>query len=126
MLSPPEVAKPFASTTERAAARAEFVRLGRLVEQVVAAADGSPLPAWLETELARPLPGSRERPGVRLQRYRSVFAEELTALQEALVAERLRALDDATLRTGRYLAQRLLASLLDCSLEQLRSRLPEH
>lgn len=124
MLTPPDVGTPIASTGERAAARADFLRLAQLVEQVVAATDGSSLPAWLKAEVAKPLRGFQGRPEERLQRYRAIFAEELDALQEALVAERLGPLDDLALRMGRYLAQRLLASLLDCSTDKLSIRLP--
>jgi|BarGraNGADG00212_1021973.scaffolds.fasta_scaffold10162_3 hypothetical protein len=125
MPSPPDIEKPFASAKERREAHAEFVRLAELARQIVLAADGAVTPpAWLATELTKPLRGFQEPPEIRLQRYRSLFAEELEALGEALSTERERPLDDASLRTARYLAQRLLASLLDSPVGDLGDRLP--
>ncbi len=124
MPSPPDIDKPFASTEERNAARVDFLRLGAFIEHVLAASEGASPEAWLSSQLARPLRGFQESPQNRLQRYRSVFAEELEALKGAIHNERLQPLDDASLRAGRYLAQRLLASLLDCTTTELQARLP--
>ena len=124
MPSPPDVAKPFASKDERAAAHADLVLLGELVQHVVSAADGAAPQAWLAAELAKPLRGVDESPRDRLNRYRVIFAEELATLSDAVASERQRPLGDASLRAGRYLAQRLLASLLDCPVGDLHERLP--
>lgn len=122
-MPPPDIDKPFASANERAEARADFVQLGELVQQVVSATEGV-TPAWLGMELAKPLRGVRESPQDRLNRYGVIFAEELSTLKEALARERQRELGDASLRAARYLAQRLLASLFDCPVGELHDRLP--
>lgn len=124
MPSPPDIDKPFASTEERRAARTDFLRLGALIEHVLAVSEGAPSQAWLSIQLASPLRGFQESPADRLQRYRSIFAEELEALGDAIDNERRLPLNDASLRAGRYLAQRLLASLLDCTTAELEDRLP--
>lgn len=122
MPKPPELGKPFANATERAQARSNFLRLGSLLEQVTAAASGSPIPTWLDAELSKPLRGFREPPERRLNRYHAVFADELHALTDALDAQRRNRLDDSALRAANYLAQRLLASLLDCRIDELPAR----
>jgi hypothetical protein len=122
MPSPPEIAKPFANPMERDTARADFRQFGGLLESVMTAASGGPIPTWLNAELSKPLRGFRESPQDRLNRYRIVFAEELQAAAEALEAERQNQLDDSLLRAANYLAQRLLASLLDCGLDEVAAR----
>ena len=122
MPSPPEIAKPFANPMERDTTRATFVRLGGLLEDVMSAAGGGPIPLWLNAELSKPLRGFRESPQDRLNRYRIVFAEELQTAAEALEAERQNQLDDSALRAANYLVQRLLASLLDCGLDEVAAR----
>jgi hypothetical protein len=119
MPSPPEISKPFANSTERDTARATFLQLGGLLENVLTAASGGPIPTWLNAELSKPL---REPPQDRLGRYRIVFAEELQAAADALEAERQNRLDDSALRAANYLAQRLLASLLDCAIDEVATR----
>ena len=79
MPSPPEITKPFANPTERDMARETFLRLGVLLEDVMTAASGGPIPTWLKGELGKPLRGFREPPQDRLDRYRIVFAEEIQA-----------------------------------------------
>jgi hypothetical protein len=123
MPNPPEIDKPFASSDERRAANADFIWLGELVQQVISAPQDA-MPAWLAAELAKPMRGINESKQIRLERYRLVFAEELAALWDAVTSERQRGLDDASLRAALYLAQRLLASLLDCPIGELRERLP--
>lgn len=71
MPSPPEIIKPFANSTERATARATFLRLGGLLEEVMTAESAGPLPTWLTAELSKPLRGFREAPQDRLDRYAS-------------------------------------------------------
>lgn len=117
-----EITKPFANSTERATARATFLQLGGLLEDVMAAASAGPIPTWLTAELSKPLRGFREAPQDRLDRYRIVFAEELQAATDALEAERHNRLDDSALRAASYLAQRLLASLLDCGIDEVATR----
>lgn len=122
MPSPPEITKPFANSTERATARATFLQLGGLLEDVMAAGRGGPIPTWLTAELSKPLRGFREAPQNRLDRYRIVFADELQAAADALEAERHNRLDDSALRAANYLVQRLLASLLDCAIDEVATR----
>ncbi|MHB8450868.1 MAG: hypothetical protein ACYDAQ_10540 [Mycobacteriales bacterium] len=122
MPSPPEITKPFANPMERDTARAAFLQLGGLLEDVMTAASGGPITIWLNAELSKPLRGLREPPQDRLNRYRIVFAEELQAAADALEAERQNRLDDSALRAANYLAQRLLASLLDCGLDEVATR----
>lgn len=125
MLTPPELNQPFPSPAERAAAHAELQRLGEFLREVVAAADGSaPVPGWLAAELARPLRGRTESARARLGRYRTVFSDELQALDDALSNDTDKPLDDDSLRAGGYLARRLLASLLDCPASEVSQRLP--
>ncbi len=124
MPNPPEIDRPFAGSDERAAAHAEFVRLGEIVRQVLSAADAAVFPAWLTGELEKPTRGV-ERPAVdRLNRYRVIFAEELATLTDAVNRERQRPLDDFSLHAGLYLAERLLASLLGCPIGELQEHLP--
>lgn len=122
MPSPPEITKPFANSTERDAARATFLQLGGLLEDVMTAGRGGPIPPWLNAELSKPLRGFREAPQDRLDRYRIVFAEELQAAADALEVERQNRLDDSALRAASYLVQRLLASLLDCGIDEVAGR----
>lgn len=122
MPSPAEITKPFANSTERATARATFLQLGGLLEDVMTAANAGPIPTWLAAELSKPLRGFREPPQDRLDRYRIVFAEELQAAADALEAERQNRLDDSALRAASYLVQRLLASLLDCGIDEVATR----
>lgn len=124
MLTPPELHQQFSSPAERAAARAELRRLGEFLRAVGAAASGTvPVPDWLAAELQRPLRHS-EPPGERLARYQALFGDELQALDDALAIESENRLDDDSLRAARYLARRLLATLLDCLPSEISQRLP--
>jgi hypothetical protein len=125
MLTPPELNQQFSSPAERAAAQAELQRLGEFLREVVAAASGmAPVPGWLAAELQRPLRGHGEPPGERLTRYRTVFGDELQALDDVLSSETENRLDDDSLRAARYLARPLLATLLDCPPIEVSQRLP--
>src|SRR5260370_18703747 len=125
MATAPELNEEFRSQAERAAARAELRRLGYHLREVMAAADGAgAVPAWLTAELRKPLRGHIESADERLARYRSVFAYEVQALNEALVTADHNQLDDYSLRAARHLARRLLATLLDCPSSEVTHRLP--
>ena len=125
MLTPPELNQQFSSPAERAAAQDELQWLGEFLREVVAAASGTaPVPGWLAAELQRPLQGQSEPPGERLARYHTVFGDELHALDDALSSETENRLDDDSLRAARYLARRLLATLLDCPPSEVSQRLP--
>lgn len=125
MLTPPELNQQFSSPAERAAAQAELQRLGEFLREVVAAASGTaPVPGWLAAELQRPLHGHSEPPAERLARYHTVFGDELHALDDVLSSETENRLDDDSLRAARYLARRLLATLLDCPPSEVSHRLP--
>lgn len=123
MPTPPEIEKPFATPDERRAAHAEFIRLGELVQQINSLPDEVPSPAWLAAQLDAPLLGIQESVPDRLKRFRELFTDEMAAVGEAVDSERHRALDDASLRAALYLARRLLASLIDCPIAELRDRL---
>ena len=124
MLTPPELNQQFSSPAERAAAQAELQRLGGFLREVVAAASGTaPIPSWLAAELQRPFHGHSESPGERLARYHTVFGDELHALDDVLSSETENRLDDHSLRAARYLARRLLATLLDCPPSEVSQRL---
>jgi hypothetical protein len=125
MLTPPELNQQFSSPAERVATQAEVHRLGEFLREVVAAADGTaPSPGWLAAELQRPLRGHSEPPGERLARYLTVFSDELQALDDVISSEPENRLDDDSLRAARYLARRLLATLLDCPPSEVSQRLP--
>ncbi|HVB41133.1 MAG TPA: hypothetical protein VNF47_00325 [Streptosporangiaceae bacterium] len=125
MPTPPELNEEFRSQAERTAAQAELRRLGYHLREVMTAADGAgSVPPWLTDELRKPLRGHVESPGERLARYRNVFADELQALDDALVSADNNQLDDYSLRAARYLARRLLATLLDCPSSEVTHRLP--
>ncbi len=122
---PPELNEEFRSQAERMAAQAELRRLGYHLREVIDAADGFRVaPAWLTAELSKPLRGHVESADERLARYRNVFADELQALSDALSSADDDALDDDSLRAARYLARRLLATLLDCSASEVSDRIP--
>ncbi|HUY51260.1 MAG TPA: hypothetical protein VMV92_37075 [Streptosporangiaceae bacterium] len=125
MLTPSELNQQFSSPADRAAAQAELQRLGAFLREVVAAASGTaPVPGWLAAELQKPLRGHREPPGERLARYHTVFRDELQAIDDTLSSESQNRLDDDSLRAARYLARRLLATLLDCPPREVSQRLP--
>jgi hypothetical protein len=125
MRTPPELSQQFSSPADRAAAQAELQRLGGFLGEVVAAARGAaPIHGWLAAELRKPLRGHRESPDERLARYRTVFGDELQALDDVLSSGTENRLDDDSLRAARYLARRLLATLLDCPAGEVSQRLP--
>lgn len=125
MLTPPELNQQFSSPAERAAAQAELRRLGKFLREVIAAASGAaPVPGWLAAELQKPLRGHREPPDERLARYYNVFGDELQAIDDVLSSGSEIRLDDDSLRAARYLARRLLATLLDCPPSEVSQRLP--
>jgi len=125
MPTPPELEGDFRSPAERAAARAELRRLGHFLRDVIAAARGAAVtPPWLTAELGKPLRGHVESPDERLARYYTVFGDELLALEDALSVEEDNHLDDESLRAARYLARRLLATLLDCPAGEVSQHLP--
>jgi hypothetical protein len=95
------------------------------LREVIASADGAaPVPGWLAAELRNPLRGHREPPDERLARYRNVFGDELQAIKDTLSSGDESRLDDESLRAARYLARRLLATLLDCPPSEVSQRLP--
>ncbi len=125
MPTPPELSEEFRSQAERTAARAELRRLGYHLREVMAAADGvGTVPPWLTAELRKPIRGHLEPADERLARYRNVFADELQALDDPLVRADNNQLDDYSLRAARYLARRLLSTLLDCPSSEVVHRLP--
>lgn len=125
MPTPPEHTGQFRSPAERAAARAEFRRLGHFLRDVIAAASGTAAaPPWLAAELGKPLRGHVESPDERLARYHTVFSDELQALEDALSAEDNNHLDDDSRHAAGYLARRLLAALLNCPPDEVSQHLP--
>jgi len=115
----------FSSPAERAAAQDELQWLGEFLREVVAAASGTaPIPGWLAAEIQKPLHGHNKPPGERLARYHNVFSDELQAIDDVLSSETENRLDDDSLRAARYLARRLLATLLDCPPSEVSQRLP--
>jgi len=125
MPTPPELNQQFSSPAERAAAQAELQRLGEFLREIITAASGTaPVPGWLAAELRKPLRGHREPPGQWLARYHNVFSDELQAIDDTLSGGSENRLDDDSLRAARYLARRLLATLLDCPPSEVSQRLP--
>jgi len=118
-LQPPELARPFQSHDERAAARDRLARRNDTLLLIEALAN-KPASAWSPPERAA-FPsvtnGVADPPPQRLFRWASLFAEELADVHR--LAASPRPLSDVELREALYLAGRLLSTVTDLSIDNV-------
>ena len=118
-LLPPELAHPFHSHAQRAAARDRLVhRDGTL--QLVEALASKPATAWSLAEKAA-FPsmtnGVADPPPQRVARWASLFAEELAEVHRLAASKQ--PLSDMELQEVLYLAGRLLSTVTDWPIDRI-------
>jgi hypothetical protein len=116
-LLPPELARPFHSQAERAAARTRMERRDQMLRSIEALANQQPA-AWTSLQLAAfpdTINGVADPPPQRVARWASLFAEEIAEVHRIVSTRRL--LSDIELQETIYLAGRLLATVTGWSIE---------
>jgi hypothetical protein len=126
-LSPRELATPYASPAEKTADWQRLLLRAATLRELTSLAD-VPEDKWPQSEAIDRLraapPISTETTSQRLSRWRNVFADELADLDRAVAAASWQAtranLSDIDLRSAVYLAGRLLATLYNMRVNEVR------
>jgi hypothetical protein len=126
-LLPRELSAPYASPAEKESDWQRLLLRAGTLRELTALAD-VPEERWRRSEAVDSLraspPITGETASQRLIRWRNVFADELSDLERAVsAASRLGSyanLADIDLRSAVYLAGRLLATLYDVSISEVR------
>jgi hypothetical protein len=117
-LLPPNFAEPYSSFSEREQARQRLVKRDKLLRSIEAVAH-KPLSQWSPSELASFPPmtnGMREDPIEKLNRWRTLFAEEL---REVHRLASMTAVSDIELKQGLFMAGRLLITVTGRAADEL-------
>lgn len=118
-LLPPELAHPFPSQAQRAAARDRLVRRDSALRLIEALAS-KPATAWSPAEQAA-FPsvtnGVADPPPQRVSRWASLFAEELAEVHR--LAARQQPMSDMELQEVLFLAGRLLSTVTDWPIDRI-------
>jgi hypothetical protein len=118
-LRPPELALPFRSHVERAAASECLVRRDATL-QIIEALANRPATAWSPVELAA-FPsvtnGVADPPPQRVSRWASLFAEELAEVHRLAASKQ--PLSDMELQEVLYLAGRLPSTVTDWPIDRI-------
>lgn len=124
-LTPPDLARPYASSADKDAGWQLLLRRADALQEL-ARLSGLPADQWPadtvgQLRAAPPIAG--EPPSQRLARWRAVFASELADLQRAVTAASSQGgsttVSDIDLRSALYLAGRLLATLYGVTIDQV-------
>ena len=124
---PRELSMPYASPAEKASDWQRLLQRAGTLRELAALGD-VPEEQWPHAEAVDSLraapPITSETVSQRLNRWRDVFADELSALERAVsAASQLGGyanLADIDLRSAVYLAGRLLATLYDVPISEIR------
>jgi hypothetical protein len=124
-LMPPDLVRSYASPAEKDADWQRLLQRAETLRELARLA-GTPQEQWPADAAARlqaATPIAGEAPAQRLTRWRSVFASELTDLDQAALAASSQGgastISDIDLRSAVYLAGRLLATLYDVAIDQI-------
>lgn len=118
-LLPPELAHPFHSPAQRAAARDLLVRRDGTLRFIETLAS-KPATAWSPAELAafpNVTNGVADPPPQRVSRWASLFAEELAEVHRLAAGKA--PLSDMELQEALYLAGRLLSTVTDWPIDRV-------
>jgi len=124
-LTPPDLARPYASPADKDADWQLLLRRAEALQEL-AGLSGLPEVQWPADATARlraapPIAG--EAPAQRLARWRTVFASELADLEQAVMAASSQGgsttVSDIDLRSAVYLAGRLLGTLYGVAIDRV-------
>jgi hypothetical protein len=118
-LLPPELAHPFHTPAQRAAARERLVRRDDTLRLIEALAS-KPATAWSAAEITA-FPsmtnGVADPPPQRVSRWAALFAEELAEVHRLAASKQ--PLSDLDLQETLYLAGRLLSTVTDWPIDRI-------